>query len=615
MSVGIIEPAIKIWAFQKFDQLKTFLFQSVARKIAAPQDRHAESPLRPWIVSLLFTIAFFVLYLFVFHPGYQVDDDITMISLASGYLGGKSVPFLIFSNVILGFLLDLLYRLPTQLNWEILLFIALDFFSVWCLVHLVLSFPLKAAGKVAGMLVVFLADGIFLLSITFTMIAVFAAIAGFCSMLAAAHLDFHIERRFYFFGGILIFAGSLIRIESVLLVLLSTGLSIVLMRRLFDLKRLIIAFAAVGLLASGSYLFDKLYVRSHPEWQSFYTYNDTRSFIQDTPRLHQEKFNGIIQQIGWHPIDRRMFESWFISDEQTYSLDKLQYIVDHVPGVQGDLFGAVLSYFLRTFPMSLAPVSYPYLLMLVAAFLSLLIYPSLRPALVPLASSMVSVAILFIYLLWTQKVPPRVWYSFLAVLTVFAFFIIACSKTGLIAPESRNPRRDISAWLGSLAVSGLMLAALFFTISQAVLVSAANIKKQNDYQEILSNLDSLQAQGKIQPDALIVIPAMGIPLEWANPMVLDFPKIQVLELGWLAFSPPYRDVLRQHDSYPLLTSLYEKDNVYLMTRVSLIAGTLQFFKVHTGANLQADPVFLVNYPGLDNGAYANTVLYKLKQVK
>ena len=57
----------------------------------------------PWLASLLCAIAFFILYLFVFRPGYQVDDDITMIQLVSGYFG-KPVPFMVFSNVILGFL-------------------------------------------------------------------------------------------------------------------------------------------------------------------------------------------------------------------------------------------------------------------------------------------------------------------------------------------------------------------------------------------------------------------------------------------------------------------------------------------------------------------------------
>ena len=98
----------------------------------------------PWLASLLVAIAFFILYLFVFRPGYQVDDDITMIQLASGYLGGTPVPFMVFSNVILGFLLNFLYRLPTNLNWEILFFLGINFLSVWSLVNIVFSLPLKS---------------------------------------------------------------------------------------------------------------------------------------------------------------------------------------------------------------------------------------------------------------------------------------------------------------------------------------------------------------------------------------------------------------------------------------------------------------------------------------
>ncbi len=592
--------------------LNPILSKSVPLKTANLEDARTNSALRPWLASLLLTTVFFLLHLLVFRPGYQVDDDITMISLASGYLGGKPVPFLIFSNVILGFLLNILYRLPTSLNWEILFFIALNFFSTWCLIHLVLSFPLRLSEKIIGALAVLLADSYFLLSITFTMIAAFSAIAGFCSMLAAARQSFPAGKRFYFFGGVLIFVSGLIRIESVILVSLTIGLSIILMYRLFDYKSLVIAFAGVGLLVLGSSLFNKFYVQAYPEWQAFYAYSDTRSLIQDTPRIrYQDKFKNISQQIGWSPIDTRMFTGWFIADEQVFSLDNLRYLVNRLPGTDSNLLGAVLSYFYpHTDPVELASISYPYALMLIAAFLSVAIYSSLRKAALPLLAILFSIAFLFVYLLWTQKVPPRVWYSFLATLVVFGYFCITWSKTNAVSPEWNIVER-----LGSVVVSSLVLAALALTISRAVLVSAVNIEKQNAYKTVLSNLNSLQAQGKIQQDALIVIPALGIPMEWANPMTLDFPKIQVLELGWLAFSPPYRDVLQHYDSYPLLTGLYEKDNVYLMTRANLIGGIVQFVQLHTGAVVQADPVFIVNYPGIDNGAYINTVLYKFRLVK
>ncbi len=582
---------------------------------AIPERAYEGSSFRSWTASLPLVILFFVLHLLVFRPGYQVDDDITMISLASGYLGGKPVPFLIFSNVILGFLLNLLYRLPTRLNWEILLFIALNFFSVFCLVDLILSLPSKTGVKIVGILAVLLADSYFLLSITFTMIAAFAAIAGFCSILAAAHLRDGAGRRYYIFGGILIFAGGLIRIESVLLVLLSIGASVILMHRSFNLKSLIIASVGIGFLVSGSFLFDKFYVQSHADWQAFYTYNDVRSSIQDTPRIRDpEKFRNAAEQIGWFPVDARMFASWFIADENTFSLDNLRRLADRLPGAQQNPLGAAVAYFYpHTVPAELASVSYPYILIIAAALLSAAVYSSLRQTAFPLLALLLSAAVLFVYLIWTQKVPARVWYSFLATVAIFGFFIVAWSKAD--AAESPTRGAGILKRTGLFLVFALMLAALVLIALQAVIVSAANIEKQNDYQEILSNINILQAQGKIQQNALIVVPAMGIPLEWSNPMALDFPKVQVLELGWLAFSPSYRDVLERYHSYPLLSGLYQKDNVYLMTRANLIGGVVQFTQLHTGAVLQADPIFILDYPGLDNGAYTNTVLYKLREIK
>ncbi len=167
----------------------------------------------PWLASLLCAIVFFVLYLFVFRPGYQVDDDVTMIQMVSGYLGGKPVPFMVFSNVLLGFILNFLYGLPTNLNWEILLFFGVDFLSVWCLVYIVFSLPLKSVYKFFGVLVILLSDSLFLLNVTFTTIATFAVISGFVSILAATYKGSQCPKRMLIFGGLLILAGSLIRIE------------------------------------------------------------------------------------------------------------------------------------------------------------------------------------------------------------------------------------------------------------------------------------------------------------------------------------------------------------------------------------------------------------------
>ena len=55
--------------------------------------------------------------------------------------------------------------------------------------------------------------------------------------------------------------------------------------------------------------------------------------------------------------------------------------------------------------------------------------------------------------------------------------------------------------------------------------------RQTAYQNELSDLKTLQAQGRIQNSALIVSPAMGIPLVWSNPMFLDLPSAAIYRDG------------------------------------------------------------------------------------
>lgn len=365
----------------------------------------------PWLASLLCVIVFFFLYLFVFRPGYQVDDDITMIQLVSGALGGVSVPFMVFSNIVLGFILNFLYRLPTNLNWEILIFFGIQFVSTWCLAYIIFSLPLKPIYKFFGIMVVLLSDSIFLLNITFTTTAAFAVISGFVSILAATYNGFHFPKRMLVFGSLLIVAGSLIRIESFLLVLLLIFPASILIHRFFSPKLLIVILVVTIFVVMLFYLFNILYVKSSSQWESFYTYNDVRSQLQDTPRVHLSNVKDTYTDVGWNFNDYRLFMSWFFPDQQLFSLSNLQYLVLHIPGTEKNVFSVAVSYFYPK-PVFDDVNSFPYFFMIMAGLLALTIYPSLRKAILPLILLLLTFLVLIVYLIWTEKVPLRVWICF-----------------------------------------------------------------------------------------------------------------------------------------------------------------------------------------------------------
>ena len=534
-----------------------------------------------------------------------MDDDITMIQMVSGYLGGQPVPFMVFSNVILGILLNLLYRLPTHLNWEILLFFGIHFLSAWCLLYVVVSLPLKSASKLLGMGVVLLSDSLFLLNITFTTTATFSVVSGFVAILAAAYTGSRLPRRMLVLGGLLIVAGSLLRVESFLLALLLVFPVLIMIQRFFCLKNLILSSLAAILVVAIFYVFNIFYVSSSPEWNSFYAYNDIRSQLQDTPRVHPSNVKNAYNDVGWNFNDYNLFMSWFFPDEQLFAGSRLQYLVAHIPGTEKNIFSAVLSYFYPK-PFFNGIDSFPYFLMIAAELIALAICPSLRKAAWPLLVLFLTFLVLIFYLIWTEKVPLRVWDSFLAVMTIFGWSVLLWARLG--ADPSRPSLRTGS--LLRAVVPALLGAAGLLALYYAVMTTRLNVQRQTAYQNVLSDLRALQAQGKIQADALIVSPAMGIPLVWSNPMFLDLPSPQYIELGWLTFSPSYYTVLHEFDVPSLPAGFYQNDNVYLMIKANLIGGVIEFIADHEGVAVVPQVIYSPPNHYFDSD-YNNVRLYKL----
>lgn len=159
-------------------------------------------------------------------------------------------------------------------------------------------------------------------------------------------------------------------------------------------------------------------------------------------------------------------------------------------------------------------------------------------------------------------------------------------------------------------VPGLLCVATLFALNYAMTTTKLNVQRQAAYQNELSDIRTLQAQGKIQSNALIVAPAMGIPLVWSNPMFLDLPSAQYIEMGWLTFSPSYYNALHEFNVQSLPAGFYQNDNVYLMVKVNLRASVVEFIADH--ARVVVIPQLIYSPPNYDfDPTYNNVRLYKL----
>jgi hypothetical protein len=533
------------------------------------------------------------------HPGYAINDDLNMIALVDGYPGGHPVPFLVFSNVLLGFLLKPLYALPTALNWQVLLFVLVQFVAVWALLCLVFDGPASRTYRAYGVLAVLLCDAYFIQNLTFTTTASFACIAGSCLILFAARSAAPFARASLWCGVALIVLGSLIRLEMSLVALSLALPAAIVAQAVFNRRAMLVAFVMASSIILAGFAVDRLYVRSSAEWHAYDVYNGTRSMLQDTHRM--ENLGRTIRRVGWSANDQELFARWFFPDQDVYSLEKLQYLVKRVSPYSVNP-GYTLSTMLYT---PFARFLVPYALIMLCNFLMAYAHGVFRRASTPLLAIAAIVLADNAYFALAWKIADRMLLSSLSSAAIVGFLI-----PYWMAPEGRRDSRARSARAIAIAAGLVMAVALSLTLVYAAEISQSNARQQVLYTQLVADLDRLQRDGAISKSALIVSPAHGLPLEWSNPFTLAWPRIPYLDTGWMTFSPRYREILGQFDAAPLTDALYKKDNIYLMTRINIIPYIARYYVEHERRTVEFRQIYEMPNPYHVPG-YDGVYLYKV----
>ena len=202
-----------------------------------------------------------------------------------------------------------------------------------------------------------------ILNITYTTIAALAGSAGMCSMLVSTKSSGASSKPLFVCAVLLSFAASLIRIQIFALILCIALPAFVFIYHSLNPRKLIAALLFIGLLTASGYIFDKLYLRSSPDWNTYYQYNAVSQLIHDTNRLANA--HRTIRNVGWSGNDQELFAHWFYSDPNIFSFAHLQYLVNNIPATTTDA-AAVVSIFLTHL---LDPPIVSYVLMLLSIWL------------------------------------------------------------------------------------------------------------------------------------------------------------------------------------------------------------------------------------------------------
>jgi hypothetical protein len=541
--------------------------------------------LRALLALVLPTLTLASAYQF-FAPVRLSNDDTVMEMLARGIgVASTPTPQLIFMHVYMGKLLTALYNHWPSVAWYRVLMLSAHWLATatLCAIAFQRGFRLRTLWVLSIYLLCF--DLPFYIWTHFTIVAALpaqAAIAWWCGRCLKGQ-SWRFEHNLGFLA--LIALSALIRHESclmVLLVALPIGPLALAMRwhgtQAANLSKLnllsyLAPFLYAGALVSGLRILNSVEYARTPGWEAYYEYNWLRAQLTDYQRAtYTTDTKPAFDRVGWSHNDFLLLVNWFFENPDLYSAPKLRAVLEELPFSPSQ---AAYHEFARLSQGWTGDANLQAMLLA-----NLLIFalgaekPSTRALWAVGVGTSAGAAGLILCIL--GHLPPWAAWPLLSLTPSLA---VATSGS----PDDQT--NQIQPWLLFLAF-GALLVLFCRTVEQAM-------DQSNTLRIMNRNLRS--AIDRLQPrrDELYVVWGNLFPFELilgADDMD-NWRAFRMLSTGFLSQSPVNRARLKEFAIDDVYRAVFERPNVYLISRPAFIPMLVQYAKEHFGKNLTPQLVF------------------------
>ncbi len=533
---------------------------------------------------------FFVLVTSIF----DTNDDVSMMLMSSGYLtGGEPSPYWSFTSLLISKPVTALYRAWPALPWYALYLYTTHFVAFCILVFVAFR---RLATFPRGSLFVCLAALVSLELLVLTRVQ-FTSV-GFVLATAAIALWVHACLRGSGLvqiatAGLLFGLAYNVRTSSAegallfMLPVVALAVGPALRRRQFGV--LLAIPIAIGTCALRPTLAE-LEFGQDEAWQSYLAYKYALGSLDPNTMLKADdgELAEAIAAVGWSPVDLYMYKSWFFTDRDVFSQERLEKLLDArrwavAPGGHEDPVGVVWRYVNRS----------QYLFVLATA-LALVLCQSRRARLLNGAFLLWGFG-LIVYLILLVRFPARVSDPIALCLCVGLWLI------GAVTANTDPPRRpDGLAW----GVRGVVIVIACVMLAQSLL----NARNNNDAYTrssagILGLLEDLERIGKVAVadggpgggrarPPLFVNWAGYVPLQFLSPWVTiaDLPHVEFLGLGSRTHSPPWNALLEARGIERLPPAIFQRDDVLLIGDPAHFPVLIDYVRDHYGLEGRLEPI-------------------------
>lgn len=294
-------------------------------------------------VALIINLLFLMFAITFCDMKYEVSDDFVMDSILSGAYGTDYDPHLLYSNILLGYGLKLLYRLFPVISWYFVMHIVLCFASLTIMTYVILNERKDAFGLLLALIFVsFFSDDLYLL-VQFTKTAAVCIMAGGILFL---YTFWRIKEKkkyvHYILSIMMCIIGTMIRFSCAYMALPFLFLifvyevcinlyKIIRDKNWYNLKKFIgysiigcagcvfLFLGTVGIKNSNSNLWSK-----EEEYKDFQIWSVARTSVTDISGFDSDEVIASFEQLDNTTLeDYYTVQSWNIVDQSIYTQERL----------------------------------------------------------------------------------------------------------------------------------------------------------------------------------------------------------------------------------------------------------------------------------------------------
>lgn len=286
------------------------------------------------LLSLLWNIAVFVLFIFIVKPMFDSNDDVTL-SLLTENAYGESGGILLFSNILYSKFLQFLYGITRAVKWYTVIQIGAIFVSLYSISVIIYKKLGYLYGTLANAVTIFYLGYSLYHTFQFTRTAGICAVAGILLVFFSLK-DLRkksLKAVGIILGEILVFMSAMIRFDSLgTSAIVMSGLGIIIVFELLkkkDWKKIaqyVVVFAAVFSIPLAAQVYNQHFYSSDD--MSYYVeYNTVRANLFDLGFPDYKENKELYNSMGITKKNLQYFKTWN-TDTSVLTIENMQKLID-----------------------------------------------------------------------------------------------------------------------------------------------------------------------------------------------------------------------------------------------------------------------------------------------